>query len=255
MQYSLAVGVKVGGDQMLRIGIVDDIEQDRSLLSHDIRDILADLDQHVYCQAYSSAAAFLNDFERDAYDLVFLDIRTGNIDGIELSRQLRMQDTELLIIFISTSPAYMFDVFPVHPFDYLVKPYDRSRLAGVLGEVERVIRSDKQSVAVITDQGERHIPLRHISAIESWRHSAELHLTDGRTIKAKTAFDAVEHRVSLDRHFLACNKGTIVNLDQVSSAEGGIVHTKDGHDYSLRMRDQKALSEHIARYVADRIHH
>ena len=45
MQYSLAKGVKVGGDQMLRIGIVDDIEQDRSLLSHDIRDILADLDK------------------------------------------------------------------------------------------------------------------------------------------------------------------------------------------------------------------
>ena len=243
------------GAYMLRIGIVDDIEQDRSLLSHDIGDILAELDHHVYCQAYSSAAAFLEDFDRDSYDLVFLDIRTGNIDGIELSRQLRLQDTELLIVFISTSPEFMFDVFPVHPFDYLVKPYDRSRLAGVLTEVERVMASDSQSVAVITDHGERHIPLRHISAIQSWHHAAELHLTDGRTIRAKTSFDAVEHRVSLDRHFLACNKDTIVNLDQVSSAEGSMVHTKDGHDYSLRLRDQKALREHIAHYVSERMHH
>jgi len=239
---------------MLRVGIVDDIERDRSLLSHDICDILSEFDHHVYCHAYSSASTFLEDFERDSYDLVFLDIRTGSVDGIELSRQLRMRDTELLIVFVSASPKYMFDVFPVHPFDYLVKPYDRSRLAGVLGEVERVMASDSQSVAVITDQGERHIPLRHISAIESCHHAARLHLADGRTIDAKTSFAAVEHRVSLDRHFLTCGRGTIVNLDQVSYAEGGIVHTKDGRDYPLRMRDQKALGGHIARYIASRIH-
>ena len=44
-------------------------------------------------------------------------------NGIETARILRRADPDLLLVFVTSSPEYVWDAFPVHPFDYLLKPY------------------------------------------------------------------------------------------------------------------------------------
>lgn len=44
-------------------------------------------------------------------------------NGIETARILRRTDPDLLLVFVTSSPEYVWDAFPVHPFDYLLKPY------------------------------------------------------------------------------------------------------------------------------------
>ena len=65
-----------------------------------------------------------NVYEPGHSDLVFLDICMGDVNGIELARHLRAVDEKVLIVFLTTSSEYAFDAFPIHPFDYLMKPID-----------------------------------------------------------------------------------------------------------------------------------
>ena len=60
--------------------------------------------------------------EPGLYAVVFLDICMAGTNGIETARRLRQADPEVLIVFVTSSPEYVWDAFPVHPFDYLLKP-------------------------------------------------------------------------------------------------------------------------------------
>ena len=113
----------------MRIAIVDDERQDCATLS----EMLAGrLSQTAFIDVYDSGNHFLD--SEVHYDLVFLDIVMDGLDGIETARRLREWDMGCLIVFLTSSSEYAWDAFPVHPFDYLLKPIDKARLARVLDE-------------------------------------------------------------------------------------------------------------------------
>ena len=71
------------------------------------------------CDHFESADAFLQAFPSRAYQAVFLDICMEGTNGIDTARTLRRTDPDLPLVFVTSSPEYVWDAFPVHPFDYL----------------------------------------------------------------------------------------------------------------------------------------
>lgn len=113
----------------MRVAVVDDLRTDAETL----RGLLSKhLPEAVFIDLYESGEAFLA--AEAKHDLVFLDIVMKGMDGIETARRLRMRDMASMIVFLTTSREYVWDAFPVHPFDYLVKPVDEARLTHVLDE-------------------------------------------------------------------------------------------------------------------------
>ena len=121
----------------IMIAIVDDLESDREKLRRDLEAFFNNTSHEIDCRLFSSAEAFLNS-EFNA-QIVFLDICMEGMNGVDLAKMLREKDEKLLIVFLSTSSDYAFDAFPVHPFDYLVKPYQKENLTRVLQETLRVM--------------------------------------------------------------------------------------------------------------------
>ena len=74
---------------------------------------------------------------REGYQVVFLDICMEGTNGIEAAQRLRAADPDLLIVFVTSSPEYVWDAFPVHPFDYLLKPYKEEKFEQLAGELRR----------------------------------------------------------------------------------------------------------------------
>ena len=73
--------------------------------------------------------------EPGLYAVVFLDICMAGTNGIETARRLRQADPEVLIVFVTSSPEYVWDAFPVHPFDYLLKPYQKEKFEHLAAEL------------------------------------------------------------------------------------------------------------------------
>lgn len=67
-------------------------------------------------QAVCVRRRFFKEFPGEGYQVVFLDVCMEGTNGIETARQLRDADPELLIVFVTSSPEYVWDAFPVHPF-------------------------------------------------------------------------------------------------------------------------------------------
>lgn len=112
----------------LQIAIVEDLQPDAQRLQALVRQELG----AVECGIFPSGDAYLQQMPARKDDLVFLDICMEGTSGIETAQQLRRADPEVLIVFVTSSPEYVWDAFPVHPFDYLLKPYEEESSANLL---------------------------------------------------------------------------------------------------------------------------
>ncbi len=238
----------------LHIDITDDLQIDRNRLSAGLRTYFANRpDITLRLRQFENAEQMLASYEPGKSDLVFLDICMGDVNGIELARHLRAVDEKVLIVFLTTSSEYAFDAFPIHPFDYLIKPYEESRLHEVLGEALRALSADEPVVSIRVPRSVHDVPLGKLCAVEARGHAVEVHLTDGQTLRSIMTFTEIENLLTADPRFLRCNRGILVNMDQVLRLDGDVFRMRDGTIFPLRVRSRAELVNKFSRYTIARM--
>ena len=238
----------------LRIAIVDDLLMDRDRLEKQIR-VWAVKQKHTITELkkYTKGEEILQEYEPGKFSLVFMDIVMGELNGIETAAKLRELDTDLLIVFLTTSREYAFDAFPIHPFDYLIKPIEEENLGPVLKEAVRVLGAGNTVVTIRTAHNSIDIPLVKISAVLSQGHVIEIRLIDNTGIESRMTFREVEKTLTQYPQFLTCNRGVVVNMDYVESMKGGVAKMKNGEQYALRVRNQNEIVAQFSQYMISRM--
>ena len=140
----------------LQIAIVEDLQPDAQRLQALVRQELG----AVECGIFPSGDAYLQQMPARKDDLVFLDICMEGTSGIETAQQLRRADPEVLIVFVTSSPEYVWDAFPVHPFDYLLKPYEEEKFRKLAAELRRVLCRTEPELEVRIARQTVQLPLR-----------------------------------------------------------------------------------------------
>jgi two-component system response regulator AlgR len=122
----------IPGEAPMRVVIVDDEAPARSRL----RELLTDcgLPVAVAGEAASGRAA-LELLSSTTADVILLDIRMPEMDGIEVARHLQGLDRPPAVIFATAYDAYAIRAFEVHAVDYLLKPIRLTRLKEALVRV------------------------------------------------------------------------------------------------------------------------
>ena len=235
----------------LNIAVVDDTLSDVLRLKNFIRNWSYGSSHELgIIQSYTSGEEILKDFSPKIFHVVFMDIIMGDMNGVETARQLRLEDTELLIVFMTTSSEYAFKTFPIHPFDYVLKPYNQKEVEKVLDEAVRVLTATDPIVTIKVPHSEYAIPMRLISSVVSNNnHTVEINLTDGKCILSTMTFREVEKLFAEDSRFLLCNRGIILNMSEISAQEKGVFVMKDGTHYPIRVNGQSKVTEAFSQYL------
>jgi two-component system LytT family response regulator len=165
--------------QLLRAVIVDDEAPARERLA-----TLLGEHRHIAVVAQAadvpSAAEVCN---REAPDVVFLDVQLRGATGFDLLPQLTVAP---VVIFVTAFDRYAVRAFEVNALDYLLKPIHPERLAGALARMnadrppvptERLAEDDV--VALRDERGLRMVPLRSITHIESVENYTRVYIADG----------------------------------------------------------------------------
>ena len=129
----------------MRIGICDDRQEARELIAEKIKRLYPT--EKIVC--YSSGTALLD--EATLPDLLFLDIRMPKPDGMATAKQLRERSRNLILIFITALPEYVFEAFDVGAFHYLVKPFSDEKFAQVLSSARRQYHENAASSALVKE--------------------------------------------------------------------------------------------------------
>jgi len=118
----------------LRVLIVDDEAPARSRMHDLLADCAREFPLIVAGEAAGGRAA-LEFLAEAGADVVLLDIRMPEMDGIETAQHLQRFDAPPAIIFTTAYDAYAIRAFELHAIDYLLKPIRLTRLKEALARV------------------------------------------------------------------------------------------------------------------------
>lgn len=121
----------------LRILIADDEQPARVRL----REVLADCAHAIPFEVVGEAATGLEAFvavQKQPVDVLLLDIRMPDMDGLECATHLNRLEAPPAIIFCTAYDAYACQAFEQNAVDYLLKPVRAERLLRALHRAQRL---------------------------------------------------------------------------------------------------------------------
>ncbi|MBK9161033.1 MAG: response regulator transcription factor [Nitrosomonadales bacterium] len=122
----------------LRVFIVDDEPPARNRL----RDLLQDCSEQLALEVVGEAGngqEALDKLMEVTADVVLLDIRMPQMDGIELAQHLNKLPRPPVIVFTTAYDAYAIKAFELHAIDYLLKPIRLGRLFDALTRAREAV--------------------------------------------------------------------------------------------------------------------
>ena len=193
------------GEHKLRVLIVDDEAPARSRL----RDLLADCALSLPLEIAGDAAngrEALEMLARCDADVVLLDIRMPEIDGIEVAQHILKLDDPPAVIFTTAYDAYALKAFEVHAIDYLLKPIRLGRLFDALSRVRSITPLRLDVLREIKPEARSHLSVNergriHLIAIDDIVYlKAELKYVTVRTVLREYLLE--ESLARLEQEFL-----------------------------------------------------
>ena len=152
----------------LRVLIVDDEPPARNRL----RDLLHDCSEQLALEVVGEAGngqEALDKLMETPVDVVLLDIRMPQMDGVELAQHLNKLPKPPVIVFTTAYDAYAIKAFELHAIDYLLKPIRLKRLFEALTraraavpvqtEVLRDLLPEPRKFLSIHERGKIHLVL------------------------------------------------------------------------------------------------
>ena len=125
---------------LMNIAICDDDKSFRDLLEKHLRNYFNDRNISLNIFQFPSGEKLLEN--QLLFDLVFLDVEMGNINGIDTGKELKRRNPHNIIFVITSYDGYLDDAFHIRAFRFLSKPLDIVRLYRALDDAAELINND-----------------------------------------------------------------------------------------------------------------
>lgn len=188
------------------------------------------------------------------YDLYFLDIQMGAINGIKTAEAIRQRQQEKhlpksLIIFITGLREHMSDAFDVNAFHYLLKPINREKFIAVFDRaIEELETLRKENPSILLKDGDAHIQLFHkdIYFVESYNKKMLFHTADAvheHYMKLSTL------ESELGWPFYRCHRCYLVNLGVVRRYTASSILLQNGETIPLAQKKYSHFVNAVMQYM------
>ena len=184
-----------------------------------------------------SAAECLAAIEADPFDVVFLDIRMPELDGLELGRVIGRLPAPPSIVFVTAYEQHALEAFGVAAVDYLLKPVRAERLQMTLGRLQQL----RSGIPAAATAGSDRLPVVAGGGITLLSvDDIRLIGVDGDHIRVRTAERTYLCKLSMrqlqeqlgESGFLRVHRSYLINLRHVTAIEsfinGGYLVRLDG---------------------------
>lgn len=231
---------------MLWIAVCDDEVMECAKTAGKIREIFAGMHMSCTIRQFYSGRELLQSSE--SFDIIFLDIIMGGMDGMRTAQFVREKAYDKLLIFISASRDYVFDAYDVEAFQYLVKPIEGKKLKMVLEKAVCKTKERSQAFLLVSrDRQQKKLFLDEIYYFEIQGRLIEVHGMNG--IFSYYGQIGLLERELQGKGFFRCHKSYLVNLKYVDVYNRQETVLENGERIAIAKRRYDAFCGEILRYM------
>ena len=200
---------------MARIIIVEDEDDEAAKLENYILQFGEENGEKFEIKIYRDGLGFIGNYEGDA-DVVFMDIKMKNVDGLEAARGMRKTDAGACLVFVTNMAQYAIKGYEVDALGFMVKPVSYFALSVQLKKaLARRRGGESEEMLVKTDEGVvKRISLAAVYYVEVIGHFLTYHTAEG-DFRAYGQLSKLEKELA-DKNFYRCQNSYLINLKYVT---------------------------------------
>lgn len=181
------------------------------------------------------------------YDLMFMDIHLGDLDGMDLIREYRKSEQgKTPVIFVSSMEDRVLDGYDVNAFSFLYKRNYRDKLSATLDRFRKEY-GENTRITIQNTEGISILSLQEICYVEA----------DGRKTRVHTDKSAIgDDRGILNfmkdlqgTNFLEVYKCIFVNVERISRVDSDSILLDYGETIPVSRRKRKAVLEAVMKNI------
>jgi two-component system response regulator AlgR len=210
----------------LTVMIVDDEAPARARLRDLLADIAAEVPNVLVAEAVNGRLA-TEALKENAPDVMLVDIRMPEMDGIELARHVGRLDPPPAIIFVTAYDSYAVRAFELNAIDYLLKPVRAQRLAAALRRAVPSRRVEPGVLAELQKGARSHLSCHErgrlllIPVVDILYLRADLKYVTARTAAREYLLDeSLTHlEEEFSEHFIRLHRSVLVAREAIAGFE------------------------------------
>lgn len=195
----------------MKIAICDDEKIFLSDLEEKIYKILSRLDHDVF--SFTSAEELLA--AKNDFDIIFLDIEMGGMDGMSAAREIREKDEGIPIVFLTSHTEMAIEGYEVNAFRFLKKPVEDEKLKQTLQDI-RLMKDSHKGVMIKSGGEEIVVVPSEVLFLESDNNNVRMITTSGSFTTRMKLGEAIEIFNGVNDTIRKVHRCTAVNLNHVA---------------------------------------
>lgn len=201
----------------MRIGLCDDDIIDRNFIKFCLNKYSISNNVEYQLHEYDNGEALIIDLQNHTFDLFLLDIYMHNMTGMEVAREIRNQDKDVSIVFITSSKDFAMEGYRVHAVDYLLKPISYERICETMSWITKKLDVDRKVIEILSSRIRVKVKISNIMYAEVFNTVCVLHTTEGE-YRTYITLDELCGLLE-DNRFIRCHRSFLANLDYVDKIE------------------------------------
>lgn len=204
---------------MIKIAFCDD---DMEVL-HQMNELLdryrVERNEDITYAAFQSPFELLTEIEKGIRpDILFLDVVMPGQNGMDVAKEIRQYDTNMKIIFLTSSPEFAVESYSVGAYFYQLKPiWEESffrLMDAVLAECEK---KKKNSLILHSKDGITRIDLQQLEYCEVLGRKLLFHLEDGAVLESAGSLDDLAGQLMQYSNFFRPHRSFLVNMEYIQN--------------------------------------
>lgn len=229
---------------MLRIAICEDEKHYADKLEKYLRIWALNTAVNVRIKKYTGGDLLLSGIKTDGmFDLIFMDIEMGRMNGLETAAKIRETDYITTLIFVSQYEDYYREAYHVHPFHFLSKPVEMEELEETMNAYMKMKDQDMETFTFTIRKAQYNLRLNDIIYFYSECRQVTAVCADQRYSFYGKLSEVQRELEEKSSHFLRIHQSYLVNTRYVKEYHYSNVVLYNGENLCISRDNRKKMSE------------
>lgn len=150
---------------------------------------------------------------KGSYDVIFLDMEMGELNGIDTANIIRKTDKHVIIVFVTSHTKYMQDCFVCSPFRFLVKPVSEEVFDKAFDDIAEKLSQERTTFVFSENRNRVRLFCENIIYFECRAHYIYIHTGDAVHKICRTMSELC---LAMDKSmFLQVHKSFVINMNYI----------------------------------------
>lgn len=199
-------------------------------------------------ETFNSAKELVSFCLKNEPDILFLDIELGDMNGIELAKYMRSEFPNLIIVYISSHPDYVFSCFETEPLHFLRKPIDKDEFDVTFKRIIKKYNEIHKYIPIKWQNNPTKLEIKDICYIEGYNRHVAFHLFNGDIYEVVGKLDEIYNFLKV-YGFIKSHQGFVVNMLHIKKFGENEIYMKNGKTVLMSVRKRLKTKEAYSNYI------